>query len=96
MQQIIIVSANTGREYTMQVLFARNVKSQLLERVKASVQTYINEDTLTVRIYGVNDIVFENKTYHISERIVQGYTSEMCVETIVKRYKQYITNLFFL
>ena len=91
-----ITSRNTGKEYTMQVLFARNTKAQLLEKIVGSVQTYLTDDSLVVNIYGANDIVFRYTLNNLTHAIVQGFTSERLVQIIYKRYRQYIENLFFL
>ena len=96
MQEFYITSRNTGKEYSMQVLFARRLKTILKTEIKGEVHTHIVDDTIIVDIYGVNSIVFRYTRYNISSEIVQGLNSEMLANSIVKRYTKYIRNLFFL
>lgn len=78
------------------VLVAQHIKSILKQEIKGSIKTHIVEETLIIDIYAVNDIVFRYTLRNISEQIVQGLNSQMVAQKIVKQYRAYIKNLFFL
>lgn len=89
-------STATGREYTPQVIYARNIKDKLSEKIIGSIKTYLYEDCMYITIYATNHIIFKYTMNNISDAIVQGVTSEMVAHKVYKRYTQYIKNLFFL
>ena len=84
------------KEYTMQVYFARNLKALLKTFIKGDVRTYLKGDDLQVHIYSVNGIVYHYTLENLSSEIVQGLSSETLAHRILKWYKGYINNLFFL
>ena len=86
----------TSKERTAQQIFAKNVRTKLSCKVKATVKTSLEEDTLIVKIYCVNGIVFITKRENLSLAIKQGVTSEICALAMLQRYTNYIRNLFFL
>lgn len=81
---------------SMRGVFCRNLQASLKRHVKGEVKCKHIEDTLIVDIYGFNGIVFRYTHENISSEIVQGFATEACTQIIVKRYKRYIENLFFL
>lgn len=94
--EIYITSRNTGKNYTAQVIFARNTKAQILNHVIGTVHTYLDNDTLLIKIFGANNIVFTYEMKNLSHAIVHGFTSERLAQIVVKRYTQYIKSLYFL
>lgn len=86
----------TNKERTVQQIFANGVKTKLSCKVKATVKTSIEEDTLIVKIYCVNGIVFITKRENISLAIKNGVSSELVAQAMLQRYTNYIRNLFFL
>lgn len=78
------------------VLVAQHIKSILKQEIKGSIKTHIVEEKLIVDIYAVNNIVFRYTLINLSEQIVHGLYSEMVAKDIVKQYRAYIRNLFFL
>lgn len=77
-------------------ILARELKYKLKHVLKGEVKTSVCDDTLIVDVYGANSTVFRYTMKHITSEIVQGFTSEMACNIIVKRYKSYINNLYFL
>ena len=84
------------KEYSPQTYFSKNVKTRLKEYIKGHINCKIYSDTLTVSIYAVNDIVFRYTLEDMSPKIVTGLTSEQLVQVIVKQYRRYINNLYFM
>lgn len=82
-------------KYEIYRAFVINLKHTLKPQVKGEVKIHINEDTLYVRIFGANNIVFYHTQIIEHSEIVQGLSSAKVTEVIVKKYKRYITNLFF-
>lgn len=80
----------------MKGIFCRNLKTSLKRHVKGEVKCNTAGETLIVDIYGVNNTVFRYTHENISSEIVQGFATEIYTQIIVKRYKRYIENLFFL
>lgn len=78
------------------VLVAQRIKSILKQEIKGSIKTHIVEETLIIDIYAINNIVFRSTLRNLSEQIVHGLSSEMVAKNIVKQYRAYIRNLFFL
>ena len=72
------------------------VRNNLKKEIKGSVKTTVVEDTLIVDIYAVNGIVYRYTLRNLCEQIVQGLNSQMVAKNIVKQYRAYIKNLFFL
>lgn len=77
-------------------IFAKSLKLAIKNTIKGAVNCHLLDDTLIVDIYGANNIIFKYTLPNLSSEIVQGLSSERLAQSIVKRYKQYITNLFFL
>ena len=77
-------------------IFAKNLKLLIKNEIKGAVNCHLSEDNLVVSIYGANDIIFKYTLSNLSSEIVHGLSSERLAHNIVKRYRQYITNLFFL
>ena len=86
----------TGKPYSPQIIFARNTKELIQNKIKGSVRTYYFDDVLIIKIFGANNIVFDYTMNNLSHAIVQGFTSDRLAQIIVKRYTAYIRNLFFL
>lgn len=82
-------------EYELNTTFSKALKTRLKQELKGEIVCKLFGDTLYVTIYGVNDIIFKYTWYNLTSEIVQGLTSERLSQIIVKRYRQYITNLFF-
>lgn len=82
--------------YQIYSAYVRTIKEELKKHIKGSIKCHIAEDTIIVDIFGVNDIVFRY-TYKLSAyEIVQGFSCSTLAQIIVKRYKSYINNLYFL
>ena len=82
-------------KYEIYSAFVPTLKHTLKTQVKGEVKVNINNDTLYVRIFGANDIVFYHTQIFEHSELVQGLSSAKVTEVIVKKYKRYITNLFF-
>lgn len=75
--------------------FANCVKQQLLQHVQGYVKFWLNGDDMQITIFAPNGSIFKYTHQQLSSAIWQGFTSEICTQIILKRYKQYIRNLYF-
>ena len=71
------------------------LEKEIMLEVKGVKHVYFIDDTLYIRVYGVNDIVYEYKRPHISNDINYGFTSRLIAQDFIKKYKRYVLNLFF-
>lgn len=77
-------------------IFASNLKTKLIEKVKGGVKTWITNDELHVSILvRENDIQFEHVIPNISKLILNNYTSDYAAYQVMQVYKSYIRNKFF-
>ena len=71
------------------------LENEILLKVKGVKRVYFIDDTLYIRVYGVNDIVYEYKRPHISNDVNCGWSSKLIAQDFIKKYKSYVLNLFF-
>ena len=77
------------KEY--EFIFSNNLKNKLIGEVKGGVKTWIVHDDLYISILmSKYDMQFEHVIPRISERILNGYTTDYAVYEIIKEYKDYL------
>ena len=80
----------------MEKIFRTKLKKQLRERIKGDISVHIIDDTL---IIDINPLDLHPWHYTINNIAVQmsiGLSSKIVSDVIVKQYKKYILNQYFL
>lgn len=80
----------------MEKTFRMKLKRQLQKLIKGDISVHVIDDTL---IIGINPFYLRPWHYTISNIAVQlstGLTSKIVADVIVKQYKKYILNQYFL
>ena len=80
----------------MKSIYKNNVKNHLKSFIKGKIKVRIENDTMIVTIYPVGLKSYTYKVYDLTATIVSGYPSSMLANSIVKEYKHYIKNQFFI
>lgn len=76
-------------------IFSTNVWQKLKERVWGKARCTINDnDQLLVRIESKYGLYFETTIDNISEKIVNGYSTDYAAFEITKKYERFIHNRF--
>lgn len=96
MEHYGVKNRNYGKAYSMQRVFCNNLKKSLKNHIKGEVKCNTINDILIVDIYAPTSIVFRYTLDNITSEIVQGFASETCTQIILKKYKKYVENLFFM
>lgn len=97
MQSFIISSRNCGRTFqSAKEVYAKNLLKNLETLIKGDIHCVLHDEDLTVRIYGANGTAFYYKITDIFTYILQGISSEIVAHEVSKKYRKYITNLYFL
>lgn len=76
-------------------IYARLVRENLKKVVKGKVYCYVYDDKLYVDIQSNNDTSFRCTIYSISEKILKGVDSITVSQSVVKRYRAYLKNIYF-
>lgn len=80
----------------MEKIFRTKLKKQLRERIKGDISVHIINDTL---IIDINPLGLHPWHYTINNIAVQmsiGLSSKIVSDVIVKQYKKYILNQYFI
>lgn len=81
-------------------IFAVNLHEKLKEKIIAHIYVKVDpDDTLYVKIKKYRDIeelAFEVKFDNFANRILNGWSTEYACYEIVKKYKSFIANRFFI
>ena len=80
----------------MEKIFRVKLKRQLQERIKGNISVHIIDDTL---IIDINPLGLNPWHYTISNIAVQisiGLSAKIVSDVIVKQYRKYILNQYFL
>ena len=85
---------NSTRYFTH--YWAISLYDELKTRVKGNVYVDIQNDIIVVTLHNKLGTPFRWTLENIQSEIVRGLDVKMVTETIVKSYKRYILNQFFL
>ena len=97
MQNYVHTSRHYGISFlSAQIRFARNLETHLQKSVKGDIHCVVHNDELTVRIYGTNGTAFYHKFENLYILMFNGVDSKTCAFEVLKRYRVFITNLYFL
>lgn len=76
-------------------IFAKNLHEKLKQTIKGGIYCSVNEnDQLYVKIINDGDLKFELYIYDISEKIVNGYSTDYALYEIMQKYKKFILHRF--
>ena len=82
-------------EHNGKFIFSQNLKQRLKSEIKGNVHFHLQDDTLIVDISATHNVYWKYIHNNLSSELVQGLTSEMLSEAIVKQYTKFIRNLYF-
>lgn len=73
-------------------IFSNTLKNKIIEKIKGGVKTWITRDELHVSILlDQYNIQFEHVIPNISDRILNGYTTDYALYEVTKVYKAYLS-----
>ena len=96
MQLLYVPPRNTGKTYYFTHYWAISLYDELKTRVKGNVYVDLQNDVIIVTLHNKLGTPFRWTLENIQSEIVRGLDVKMVTETIVKSYKRYILNQFFL
>lgn len=80
----------------MEKIFRVKLKRQLQERIKGNISVHIIDDTLIIDINPLGLTPFHYIIKNIAVQISIGLSAKIVSDVIVKQYKKYILNQYFL
>ena len=80
----------------MEKIFRMKLKSQLKERIKGDISVHVIDDTLIIDINPLGLHPWHCTISNIAVQLSIGLSSKIVSDVIVKQYKKYILNQYFL
>ena len=80
----------------MEKIFRTKLKKQLRERIKGDISVHIIDDTLIIDINPLGSYPWHYTINNIAVQMSIGLSSKIVSDVIVKQYKKYILNQYFL
>lgn len=80
----------------MEKTFRMKLKRQLQKRIKGYISVYVIDDTLIINIKPFDLHPWHYTINNIAVQLSIGLTSKIVADVIVKQYKKYILNKYFL
>ena len=77
-------------------VFCKTLHEKLKAKIKGGINAYITDDTLEIKIIRYGDIIFKMRICNISEKILNGYSTDLVVHEVVKKYKRFVLNGHFV
>lgn len=76
-------------------LFVTNLHQKLKEKVKGGVYTNVTEnDELCIKISN-GDLVYGMRLSNLSDKIINGWSTDYAVHEILESYKRFINKTYF-
>lgn len=80
----------------MEKIFRTKLKKQLRERIKGDISVHIIDDTLIIDINPLGSYPWHYTISNIAVQMSIGLSLKIVSDVIVKQYKKYILNQYFL
>lgn len=80
----------------MEKIFRMKLKKQLQERIKGDISVHVIDDTLIIDINSLGLNPFHYIISNIAVQMSIGLSSKIVSDVIVKQYKKYILNQYFI
>ena len=80
----------------MEKIFRMKLKRQLQERIKGDICVHVIDDTLIIDINTLGLYPWHYTISNIAVQLSVGLSSKIVSDVIVKQYKKYILNQYFV
>lgn len=80
----------------MEKIFRMKLKRQLQERIKGDISVHVIDDTLIIDINPLGLNPFHYIINNIAVQMSIGLSSKIVSDVIIKQYKKYILNQYFI
>lgn len=80
----------------MERIFKNALKKQLRKRIKGTISVHVTNDTLIIEIFDNIHRPWRYAIYNLSVKLSRGLSSSSLSDVIVKDYKKYVFNQYFI